>query len=368
MRSNQHQSPLASASSCDVIVVGGGAAGAATAMLLARSDLRILLLDHPSPSDHDLNGPALLRGGVLQLSRWGLLDDVVAAATPPVRQMTFRHGDEELMMSIKPSHGVDALYAPHRSVLHPLLLNAAVDAGADVRYDVTVTDVIVRRGRVVGVSATTSDRRAVDISAALVIGADGARSTVAQLVGSTYSRVGTSAGAITYGYWPDATPDRYAWTFRPDSCSGVFPTNGGAAWVFATGRVLEGTPASTMRTRRDRRGYIRRAWGPGWALVGDAGYFEDPILAHGLSSALRDAELLARAVTAGFGQDSTLDDALAHYERTRNRLGVPLFEVVDRIASQQWDDAEIARLLLQLGSAMAHEVEALVALEPGATP
>ena len=99
-------------SSHDVIVVGGGAAGAATAMLLARSDLRILLLDQASPRRYDLSSPALLRGGVLQLSRWGLLDGIIAAATPPVRQMTFRHGDEELVMSIKPSHGVDALYAP----------------------------------------------------------------------------------------------------------------------------------------------------------------------------------------------------------------------------------------------------------------
>jgi flavin-dependent dehydrogenase len=228
----------------------------------------------------------------------------------------------------------------------------------------TVTDVIVRRGRVVGVNATTPSRRVVDISTGLVIGADGARSTIAKRVGSTYSRVGTNAGPITYGYWPDATPDRYAWTFQPDSCSGVFPTNGGAAWVFATGRLLEGAQPSSMRTQPGRRGYIRRAWGPGWALVGDAGYFEDPILGHGLSSALRDAELLARAVTTGFGRESTLDDALAQYERTRNRLGVPLFEVVDRIAGQQWDDAEIARLLLQLGSAMAHEVDALAALEP----
>ena len=203
------------------------------------------------------------------------------------------------------------------------------------------------------------------LNAALVVGADGAQSTVAQRIGATYSRVGTIAGADHLRRTGPAPP----WTgmrghFEPGSCSGVFPTNGGAAWVFGTGALLEATQSSTMRTRRGRRGYIRRACGPGWALVGDAGHFEDPILAHGLSSALRDAELLARAVTTGFGRDRRSTTHSRDYERTRNRLGVPLFEVVDRIAGQQWDDAEIARLLLQLGSAMAHEVDALAALEP----
>jgi 2-polyprenyl-6-methoxyphenol hydroxylase-like FAD-dependent oxidoreductase len=362
-----HSSSLRRRWNHDVIVVGGGAAGVATAMLLARCQLQVLLLDHGSPGHYDFSNPVLLRGGVLQLKRWGLLDDVIAAATPAVRQMTFRRGDEDLVMSIKPSHGVDALYAPHPSVLHPLLLTAAIEAGVDMRHHMSVGDVIVRRGRVVGVSAM-SDQRVVDVNAALVIGADGARSTIAQHVGAAYSRVGAIAGTFTYGYRPDAGSDHFGWSFEPGGCSGVFPTNDGAAWVFATGRRVGGPGASTMRTRQARRGYIRRSWGPGWALVGEAGYSEDPILAHGLSSALRDAALLAHAVTTGFGRESTLDESLAHYERTRNRLGVPVFEVIDRIAGQQWDDAEIARLLLQLGSAMAHEVDGLAALEPDRAP
>ena len=59
-----------------------------------------------------------------------------------------------------------------------------------------------------------------------------------------------------------------------------------------------------------------------------------------------------------------MDDALADYEATRDRLSVPLFDIVDRIAGHEWDDAEIADLLLRLSSAMADEVEALAALEP----
>ena len=63
-----------------------------------------------------------------------------------------------------------------------------------------------------------------------------------------------------------------------------------------------------------------------------------------------------------------VDDALEHYQTTRDRLSIPLFDVVDRIASQQWDDTEIAHLLLRLSSAMTDEIEALAALTPQPVP
>jgi 2-polyprenyl-6-methoxyphenol hydroxylase-like FAD-dependent oxidoreductase len=69
--------------------------------------------------------------------------------------------------------------------------------------------------------------------------------------------------------------------------------------------------------------------------VGDAGYFKDPISAHGLTDALRDAELLAGAVVSG-SADSSPDEALEHYGASRDRLSVPLFDVIDRIASHDW--------------------------------
>jgi flavin-dependent dehydrogenase len=122
------------------------------------------------------------------------------------------------------------------------------------------------------------------------------------------------------------------------------------------------------RTWRGHPGYIRQAHGPGWALVGDAGYYKDPISAHGLTDALRDAELLARAVISGFGTDATLYDALEQYQSTRDRLSMPMFDVVERIASQQWDDTEIAELLLRLSSVMVDEVETLVALDQAVVP
>jgi 2-polyprenyl-6-methoxyphenol hydroxylase-like FAD-dependent oxidoreductase len=97
--------------------------------------------------------------------------------------------------------------------------------------------------------------------------------------------------------------------------------------------------------------------------VGDAAYFKDPITAHGISDALRDAELLARAVERGG------DAALAGYEASRDALSTRLFEVTDRIASVEWDNAELKRLHQALSEEMKREVAELgrLAEEPVAT-
>jgi flavin-dependent dehydrogenase len=388
--SPDQQPSLRTGASYDVIVIGARAAGAATAMLLARGGLRTLLLDQSEHGSDTLSTHALMRGGVLQLSRWGLLDEIIAAGTPPVQRTTFMYGDQRVVITIKPAHGVDALFAPRRTVLDPTLVRAAANAGVEVHHRTSVTGLIERNGRVAGVRALTSDGRPVEVEAPVVIGADGIRSTVAEAVGAPMTRLGAHAGAVTYAYWADLVTDGYEWMFNPHACAGVIPTNNRQACVFAHApaarigrggvglieaivadgsaelgaRLRQATPATGTRTWRGHHGFIRQSTGPGWALVGDAGDFKDPISAHGLTDALRDAELLARAIIDGFGGASTLDDALRQYQTTRDRLSIPLFDVVDRIASHQWDHAEIADLLLRLSSAMADEVELLAALEP----
>ena len=230
----------------DVVVVGARPAGAATAMLLARAGLRVLVVDRSRYGADALSTHALLRGGVLQLHRWGLLDRLVEAGTPAVRRTTFRYHDEEVVIAIKPSHGVDALYAPRRTILDPLLVDAAAEAGAEVRYGVTVVGLRSdRRGRVAGIDGRDDAGRPLAVGAALVVGADGLRSTVARHVSAPVLRTGTGASAVVYGYWADVATDGYEWIFRPDACAGVIPTNDGLACVFAAA-----TPARVGRGGR----------------------------------------------------------------------------------------------------------------------
>jgi flavin-dependent dehydrogenase len=136
----------------DVVVVGARAAGAATAMLLARAGLRVVVVDRGRYGADTLSTHALMRGAVVQLHRWGLLDRIIAAGTPPIRRTTFRYANDEIEIPIKASHGVDALYAPRRTVLDPILVDAAQEAGAEVRFSTTVTGLSrATDGRVTGV-------------------------------------------------------------------------------------------------------------------------------------------------------------------------------------------------------------------------
>ena len=94
----------------DVVVVGGRVAGASTAMLLARAGARVALLDRSSYGSDTVSTHGLMRGGVLQLSRWGLIDEVAAAGTPPVRQTLFEYAGGG-----PPSSGARSGWAPTAS-------------------------------------------------------------------------------------------------------------------------------------------------------------------------------------------------------------------------------------------------------------
>jgi 2-polyprenyl-6-methoxyphenol hydroxylase-like FAD-dependent oxidoreductase len=372
----------------DAVIVGARGAGAATALLLARAGARVLLVDRALYGADTLSTHALMRGAILQLHRWGVLPEIVAAGTPPVHSTTFSYREQDVTVQIEPRFDVEALYAPRRALLDRTLVDAAANSGAEVRHGVRVDDVIVdERGRVCGVTAI-ADGTHLRIDADMVIGADGLQSTIAKRVGAARVVEGRHSTGVLYTYWEDCPVDGYYWRFQTGASIGAVPTNGGTTCLFVSvpaARLrseIRGDASSAYRrlvrevsVEFDARlhaarqtepvrgfgghvGFIRRGSGDGWALVGDAGYFKDPLTAHGITDALRDGELLARAILKG------TTAALADYETTRLDLSRRLFEITDEIASFAWSDAELQALHRAFSSEMSREVRAIAALGP----
>ncbi len=376
----------------DVVIVGGRVAGAATALLLARAGVRVILVDRDRHGSDTLSTHGLMRAGVLQLSRWGVLPDVAATGAPPIRQVIFHYADgEQAVVAIRPSAGVDALYAPRRYLFDQLLVDAAAAAGAEVLHETSVTALLRDAGeRVVGVQIRRRGGQSTDLHATLTIGADGIRSTVARQVDAPVSRRGISAGAVIYSYFHDLPAEGYEWSYGDQAATGFIPTNdatcvfvgttparirslrrNGAENAFISlvasagpalsDRVAAATPAGRMHGWSGAVAYLRHCWGPGWALVGDAGYFKDPITTHGMTDALRDAELLADAVLAMLS-GSEEGSVMGEYEHTRDRLSGEMFNVTEAIAAYDWNLAGVRRLLRLVSEAMGDEVDHLQAL------
>ena len=372
----------------DVIIAGARCAGASTAMLLARRGLRVLVIDPTSRGSDTLSTHALMRGGVLQLHRWGLLDAIRAAGTPAIPKTSFHYGEETIEVSIKERDGVDALYAPRRTVLDAVLVDAAVAAGAKVVHGYSVVDLLrAPDGRIRGAKIAGADKHVIDVAADLVIGADGVRSRVARILQAEciYSVPHTTASI--YGYKKNLGLEGFHWFYNLGAAVGAIPTNNGDTCVFVSlpptrfqnnrehgletlyrdvisdvsptlaKRVAESEASGKLRAFPGTPGFLRRAAGPGWALVGDAGYFKDPLTAHGITDALRDAELLARAVAKGN------DAALGAYQSTRDELVKGLMDVTDHIASFEWDLEEAKELHLVLSREMNAEVALIRTLD-----
>jgi flavin-dependent dehydrogenase len=375
----------------DVVIVGARCAGAATAMLLARRGLRVLAIDSGRYGSDTVSTHALMRAGVIQLSRWGVLNGIRAAGTPVVRSTSFHYGDEVVPVSIKPQKDVDGLYAPRRTVIDRVLVDAARTSGAEIAFETRLVDLVrTSNGRVCGVRLRDGQDRERQVSAGLVIGADGVRSTVARLVGAECYRTGRHATGVVFTYWSGTGVDGYNWYYNTGVSAGVIPTNDGQTCIFASvpqGRfqqtMRQGTDAGYRQVLREcgsdvsaiverservekyrgfsgEVGYFRQSFGPGWALVGDAGYFKDPLTAHGITDAFLDAELLAQAAATG------TETAFAGYQTARDTLAVAHFEVTDAVASFEWDLARVQQLHRALSDEM--KKESIAALNFGPSP
>lgn len=377
----------------DVVVVGARCAGAATGMLLARMGHDVVVVDRSTFPSDTLSTHAISRSGVVQLHRWGLLDAVLASGAPPIREVSFHTADEVIVRRVKDRAGVDLLVAPRRHVLDALLVDAANDAGADVRTGLAVTDVCRdRTGRASGVVAHDADGRPVHIRARFVVGADGLRSGIARAVGAAMVDERHRNGSVRYTYVAGLGATGTEFHLGDGLFAGVFPTHDGEANVWVCGpvhrlaasgddreqhfldlvraaspslheRILAGRRTAPIRGYHGMPNQMRQAAGPGWALVGDAGYFRDAVTGHGMSDAFRDAETLATSLDRALRGDEDDDAALARYAATRDRDAAEIFDLTCQLSSYPPRERFVA-LQKQLSNAIEAEAQMLAERPP----
>jgi 2-polyprenyl-6-methoxyphenol hydroxylase-like FAD-dependent oxidoreductase len=360
----------------DVVVVGARCAGSPLAMLLARKGYRVLVVDRTTfPSDtvstHLIHPP-----GVAALRRWGVLDQVVATGCPPIDTYSFDFGP----FTISGAPGTDDepnSYAPRRTVLDKILVDAAAAAGAEVREGFTVDEILVEDG-VSGIRGHDRSGRSVTDRARVVVGADGRHSLVAGAVGPEQYNEKPQLLSGYYSYWSGFdVGGRFETYVRPNRAFAAWPTNDGltlvvGGWPFSEFEsnkhdvegnlyaMFELAPEFAERMRGAQReerivgaavpNYFRKPFGPGWALVGDAGYNRDFITAQGIQDAFRDAELCATALDEAFNTVRTFDEAMSNYQATRDGDVLPMYEFTTQLATLEPPPLEMQHLLAAVSS------------------
>ena len=380
----------------DAIVIGARCGGSPTAMLLARKGYRVLLVDRAKfPSDtvstHFIHAP-----GMAALERWGLRGELAASGCPPVRRYSFDFGPFTIAGSPRPSDGVDEAYCPRRPVLDTMLVQAAADAGVEVREGFSVDEVLVEDGTVVGVRGKDAGGTAVTERASVVIGADGRNSSVAKAVQPEQYNEKPPVSPAFYSYWSGVGSSGFEVAIREACGMAAFPTHDDLTLVIvgmpedaakearsdvegAFLRTVDLTPELAERVRAGKReerfhaasdlaGYFRKPYGPGWALVGDAGYHLHPITAQGITDAFLDAERLADALDASFSERSSYDDAMSAYQHARDEAAMPMYEMTFDFAQVDQPPPPETQQLLGAVAGSQEAMDDFVSVQAGTLP
>ena len=370
----------------DVVIVGARCAGAPLAMLLARKGHEVLLVDRatfPSdtPSTHFMNSP-----GVVRMHRWGLLDRLIATNCPPITKFVFDIGGNEMVIDIPPIPGIPGMFCPRRFVLDKLLVDAAGEAGAELVERVMVESVIEEDGRVVGVRGRGPEGT-FEARGRYVVGADGRHSVIAEKVDASFTRRVEPLTTGYYSYFADSgITDTTMAIYRDDIMVVMFPTNDdlvcaaviwdkprqsemkrdiegnfnrGLASLGPRGQaILDAKRVERFSGVHDLVNYARSLTGPGWALVGDAGYHKDPIPADGISDAFRGADLLAAALDSALTDGDELE-LMKDYQQTHDGSVSKRFDAAVRSATFDLTPQQRADAFFESRTADFEEVQAL---------
>ena len=363
----------------DVIVVGARCAGSPTAMLLARKGYRVLLVDRATFPSDTISTHIVWPHGAEILDRWGLLDRLAATGCPPIaRQMLFDVGPFALRGGVPGVNGGRGGYCPRRTVLDKLLVDAAAEAGVEVREGFTVEGLVWEDERVTGIRGRTRGGNGGQERAAIVIGADGTHSLVAKEVRAAAYDAIPPLATFYYSYFSGFDADDVEQYSRDYQGAACFPTHDGLTLIIAVwpsarfheirsdieGHVRQvhaSMPSVADRLSRARReerwvgtagvaNYFRMPYGPGWALVGDAAYAKDPLTAQGISDAFIDAEGLAEAIDAGLSGRRALTDTLGDHHAARDRRVKPMYDFTCELARLEPPPPQMQQLFAALST------------------
>jgi flavin-dependent dehydrogenase len=322
----------------DAIIVGARCAGSPLAMRLARKGYRVLVVDRATFPSDTVSTHVMQPLAVAALAGWGLIDRLTATGCPPIHTYAFDFGP--ITISGTPgTQDTPVAYCPRRTVLDKLLVDAAAEAGAEIRESFAVEEVLIEGGRVVGIKGRSKGAGTVTERAQVVVGADGRYSLVAEAVRPEQYNEKPPLLAAYYTYWSGLPMDgRFETYIRSHRGFAAAPTHDG--WRLTVGgwphsefeankKDVEGTflkmfdlaPEFAERVRGAKReapfagaavsNFFRKPYGPGWTLVGDAGYNRDPITAQGITDAFRDADRCATALDQAFTGARPFDERCA---------------------------------------------------------
>jgi 2-polyprenyl-6-methoxyphenol hydroxylase-like FAD-dependent oxidoreductase len=310
--------------------------------------------------------------GVAALRRWGLLDQVTATGCPSIDTYSFDFGPFTVEGTPRSVDGASSAYAPRRTVLDKILVDGAAEAGAEVRESFTVEQVMIEGGSVVGIRGHGENGRTVNERARVVIGADGRNSHVARAVHPEHYFEKPMLQWSYYSYWSNLPVSGMETVIRPDRGWAAIPTNDGltlvaVGWPYAESsaykadveanylKTLDLEPAFADRLRCAQRearfaggavaNFFRKPYGPGWVLIGDAGYNKDPITAQGISDAFADAERCTTSLDDAFTGVCSFDEAMSAYQRMRDAHAMPIYEFTTQLATLEAPPPEMQQLL-----------------------